>query len=69
MEGEYGVICQQVGSRMTETALARGMDQPDAWNTTFVEWVRAATVTNNIYIISYKNYATFRYTIIFECYK
>ncbi|XP_065897934.1 peroxisomal acyl-coenzyme A oxidase 1-like [Dysidea avara] len=28
--------------RMMEAALARGMDQPDAWNAASVEWVRAA---------------------------
>ena len=30
--------------RMMEAALAKGMDQSDAWNATSVEWVRAAKV-------------------------
>ena len=41
--------------RMMEAALARGMDQPDAWNAASVEWVRAAKVTKTLYHITFKN--------------
>jgi len=34
--------------RMMEAALARGMDQPDAWNATSVEWVRTAKVSKSL---------------------
>ena len=33
---------------MMEAALARGMDQPDAWNATSVEWVRTAKVFKSL---------------------
>ena len=57
-------------SRMMEAALARGMDQPNAWNATSVEWVRAAKVISNIYVIfSSKNHVTFRHTVISQCYR
>ena len=38
-----------------ETALAKGMDQSDAWNATSVEWVRAAKVC---VIVSYPSHAS-----------